>query len=111
MIACRNIRTPFLFLLLAIFLSGADGPSMPKSAEDYYWNGKNKYHNGQYREAIEDYNKAAELAPDVAKIFGSRAAAKRKLGDRDGAIADAQKAARLGDQDAQRILRILGYDW
>lgn len=102
---------PLLALLLGLFLSGADGPAMPKIAEDYYWSAKIKYHNGEFREAVEDYDKAAALAPGVAKIFGSRAAAKRKLGDKAGALADARTAARLGDKDAQRILRMLGYDW
>jgi len=60
---------------------------------------------------LNEYNKAIELTPNIAKIFGSRGAAKRKLGDKKGAIADARTAARLGDKDAQRILRILGYGW
>ncbi|NTW88627.1 MAG: tetratricopeptide repeat protein [Desulfobulbaceae bacterium] len=99
-----------LALLLTFFLSGADNIG-PLTAEDYYRNGKDKYHSGDYLGAIEDYNKAAELNPNTAKIFGSRGAAKRKLGDKNGAIADAKTAARLGDKDAQRILRLLGYTW
>lgn len=104
-------RIPVIVLLLSLLLSAADGDGGAKTAEDYYWSGKDKYHSGDYQGAIEDYDKAAELAPGVAKIFGSRAAAKRKIGDREGALNDARKAARLGDKDARRILRILGYDW
>jgi len=104
-------RIPVIVLLLSVLLSAADGAGGPKTAEDYYWSGKDKYHSGDFPGAIEDYDKAAALAPSTAKIFGSRAAAKRKIGDRDGAIADARTAARLGDKDAQRILRMLGYDW
>ncbi len=81
------------------------------TADDYYWNGKEKYHNGDYAGAVADYDKAAKLAPDTARIFGSRGAAKRKLGDKEGALSDAKKAARLGDKDARRILNLLGYDW
>jgi Flp pilus assembly protein TadD len=81
------------------------------TADDYYWRGKEKYHNGDYAGAVLDYDKAAKLAPDTARIYGSRGAAKRKLGDREGALRDAKKAARLGDKDAQRILDLLGYSW
>lgn len=106
----RRICFFSLMLSLVFFMAGADNVG-PLTAEDYYKSGKIKYHKDDYSGAIEDYNKAAELAPDVAKIFGSRGAAKRKLGDREGAIADAQKAARLGDKDAQRILRMLDLGW
>jgi Flp pilus assembly protein TadD len=98
-------------LLLSLFLFGAKPAVHKMTADDYYWRGKDKYHNGDYSGAIEDYNKAAKLAPDVARIFGSRGAAKRKLGDKQGALDDAKKAARLGDRDARRILDFLGYDW
>ncbi len=91
----RKSLTTLTALLLISVLSGADLDNKQKTAEDYYWSGKGKYHNGDFQGAIEDYDKASELAPDVAKIFGSRAAAKRKL----------------GDKDARRILRMLGYDW
>lgn len=105
-----SARPYVLALLLTVFLCGArHAPRM--TAEDYYKSGKAKYHSKDYLGAIGDYNKAAKLAPDSAKIFGSRGAAKRKLGDKEGALADAKKAARLGDKDARRILGILGYDW
>lgn len=106
----RSVCLIAALLLLMVNLTGAE-QAKPLSAEDHYNCGKAKYHDKDYSGAIEDYNKAAELAPDVAKIFGSRAAAKRKLGDKKGAIADAQQAARLGDKKAQQILRFLGYDW
>ncbi|NTV98502.1 MAG: tetratricopeptide repeat protein [Chlorobiaceae bacterium] len=98
-------------VVLSVFLCGAKPHAVKMSADDYYWRGKDKYHNGDYAGAVEDYDKAARLAPDVARIFGSRGAAKRKLGDKQGAIEDAKKAARLGDKDARRILGILGYSW
>ncbi|MCF8382035.1 MAG: hypothetical protein K9G39_00340 [Chlorobium sp.] len=107
----KNTPIPFILLLLSLLLSAADVPEGVKTADDYYWSGKEKYHSGDFRGAIEDYDKASALAPGTAKIFGSRAAAKRKIGDKEGAIADARTAARLGDKDARRILRILGYDW
>ncbi|MBM3162244.1 MAG: hypothetical protein FJZ79_02740 [Chlorobi bacterium] len=107
----RKNRLKLFALPLTLLLCGAADPEKAKTAEDYYWSAKNKYHNGEFMEAVEDYDKAAELAPGVAKIYGSRAAAKRKLGDREGALSDARTAARLGDRDAQRILRTLGYDW
>jgi tetratricopeptide (TPR) repeat protein len=106
----RSVLHYIFIFVLTVVLAGADTPE-PLTAEYYYNCGKSKYHFKDYLGAIEDYNKAAELAPEVAKIFGSRAAAKRKLGDKKGAIADAQKAARLGDKEAQRILRFFGYDW
>ncbi|NTW70169.1 MAG: hypothetical protein HGB23_10035 [Chlorobiaceae bacterium] len=106
----RSFRINAALLLLMLFLTGAETIG-PPTAEEYYLSGKEKSHCKDYTGAIEDYNRAAELAPDVAKIFGSRAAAKRKLGDKPGAIEDAKQAARLGDRQAQRILRFLGYEW
>jgi Flp pilus assembly protein TadD len=98
-------------IVLSVFLCGATNPALKMTADDYYWSGKGKYHSGDYAGAIADYDKAAKLAPDTARIFGSRGAAKRKLGDKEGALEDARKAARLGDKDARRILNFLGYDW
>ncbi|MEE9904751.1 tetratricopeptide repeat protein [Chlorobium sp.] len=106
----RN-RIHLIAVLIVFLLSGADGPNDSGAADCYYRSGKAKYHNGKFREAIEDYDRAAALSPGTAKIFGSRAAAKRKLGDRQGALDDARTAASLGDKDSQRILRMLGYDW
>ncbi|NTU97933.1 MAG: tetratricopeptide repeat protein [Chlorobiaceae bacterium] len=98
-------------IVLSVFLCGARPQAVRMTADDYYWRGKEKYHNGDFAGAVQEYDKAAKLAPDVARIFGSRGAAKRKLGDKEGALEDARKAARLGDRDAQRILGILGYSW
>jgi Flp pilus assembly protein TadD len=98
-------------IILSVFLCGARNPVVKMTADDYYWSGKGKYRSGDYAGAIADYDKAAKLAPDTARIFGSRGAAKRKLGDKQGALEDAKKAARLGDRDARRILNFLGYDW
>lgn len=106
-----NFRIPIVTALTSLLLCGANGENMSKAAEKYYWSGKENYRNGKYQEAINDYDKAAIFSPKTAKIFGSRAAAKRKLGDKDGALADARKAAQLGDKDAQRILRLLGKEW
>ncbi|WP_076790998.1 tetratricopeptide repeat protein [Chlorobium sp. KB01] len=106
-----SVQFSTAILLLTLLLTAAVPAAGPLTAEEYYLSGKAKYHLKDYTGAIEDYNRAAELAPDIAKIFGSRGAAKRKLGDKRAAIADAQQAARLGDRQARRILRFPGYEW
>jgi hypothetical protein len=70
----RN-RIPLIAMLFVFLLSGADDAHDIEDAEYYCRSGKEKYHNSKFREAVEDYDRAAAFSPGTAKIFGSRAAA------------------------------------
>jgi len=56
-------------------------------------------------------SKVIELDPKNAKAYISRGVAKLQLNAHESAIADIQQAARLGQADAQKILRDKGYSW
>lgn len=51
--------------------------------------------SGDNRGAIEDHNKAIELKPDDLDAYFNRGISRSKLGEKDKAIADYQKAADL----------------
>ena len=78
-----------LFILLIPVLAIA------QTAEDYFDKGVAKYEQGDYRGAIQDYNKAIELDPNDHMTYGVRVLAKSKLGDYRGAIEDYNKAIEL----------------
>ncbi|HEX7413225.1 MAG TPA: OmpA family protein, partial [Bacteroidia bacterium] len=72
-----------------------------KTAEDYYNRGNAKHEVGDFRGAIEDYNKAIELNPKYADAFYARGMAKGMLDDKEGACLDYRKAFELGDPYAK----------
>lgn len=65
------------------------------SISAYLNRGVAKYDLGDYRGAIEDYNKAIRIKPDFVSAFNNRACAKISLGDYDGAKEDIDKAFSL----------------
>ena len=79
--------------------------------EDWYERGSKAYDNKQYRLAINYYSKAIELNPNYSAAYNDRGNAKDALGDKQGAIADYQQAARLGDEGSQKWLKENGYSW
>lgn len=51
--------------------------------------------SGQYREALADLDRALEVDPGYINALQNRAAVRRRLGDTQGADADAARAAEL----------------
>lgn len=49
------------------------------AARDFIREGNNHYNNGQYREAIEKYNEAEKLEPDLVTLFWNRACAAESI--------------------------------
>jgi tetratricopeptide (TPR) repeat protein len=60
--------------------------ALAQTAEEYFDRGKAKYDLGDYRGAIQDYNKVMELNPNYAFAYLNRGVAKYALGDYKGAI-------------------------
>jgi Flp pilus assembly protein TadD len=50
---------------------------------------------GDYRGAIDSFDRALELDPDLADAYGHRCVARHQTGDTVGAIADCHRAAAL----------------
>ena len=69
-------------------------------ANHYFFQGTIKYNQGNYQEAIVDYNRAVELNPLDADIFYNRGMAKYYLEDNQGAVADFTKAIELDPLNA-----------
>ncbi len=83
------------------------------SAEDLFKCGVEKSLKGDYKGAIEDFDQALQLNPNSADAYGNRCVARYRLGDRQGAIEDCQKAAALyleqgKTNDYQYALKTLG---
>jgi len=58
-----------------------------------------KYDTGDYKGAIDDYNKAIEINPKDADAYYNRGNAKDELNDYQGAIADYSKAIEINPQN------------
>ncbi|MBG1259638.1 tetratricopeptide repeat protein [Nostoc sp. BAE] len=51
--------------------------------------------------AIEDFNQAIKINPNLAEAYYNRGSVRFNLGDKQGAIADLQKAADLFQQEGK----------
>ena len=56
---------------------------------------------GDKKGALEDYNKAIEINPKLAKAFYNRGSVKYNLGDKQGAIQDFNKAIEINPKFAE----------
>ncbi len=68
--------------------------------EQYASSGFNRLKKGDYRGAIEDFNKAIEIDPNNSDNFNNRGIARSELGDHQGAIEDYTRAIALDPNDA-----------
>lgn len=93
---------------------GAMGlPNYIGTAEDFYRMGMAEAERDNFPRAIELFNQALSLKPDLANAYLSRGIARYHLGDRQGAIADSQQATTIyiaqgneeGQQLAQQIMK------
>lgn len=66
----------------------------------YFEQGKQKYHDGDAKGAINDFNQVIELTPNDAKIYKFRAKSKVKLEDYQAAIEDYNQVIKLNPDDA-----------
>lgn len=89
-------------------LIGVQGlPSNTGSAEDFYRLGVEEAKAGNYVNAIDLYNQALRMKPDLAVAFFARSMARADLGDLTGALGDAKQAQQLyqtlGSAEGQEI--------
>lgn len=76
----------------------------PGNASAHYSIGISYGALGQYEEALSSINKAIEIDPSKGSYFYGRGNVHLLSGDRGSAIADFEKAAALGDEDAENYL-------
>ncbi|MBX3165525.1 MAG: tetratricopeptide repeat protein [Bacteroidetes bacterium] len=76
----------------------------PKNAVSYNYRGIAKAGNGKYKEGLEDLNYSLKLKFDYAGAYVNRAAIKMELKDKRGACQDLEKADRLGDAMAYKLI-------
>ena len=63
-----------------------------RSASFYYIRGINRYNNGDYHQAIDEFTKALNLNPKDSNSYYHRGRSKLILGDNNGAILDFDNA-------------------
>lgn len=71
---------------------------------EYFEQGYEKQVNGQYKEAIVDYNKTLELDREFERAYVQRAFCRCKLKDYKNALADYKTAMSLNPNDARTYL-------
>lgn len=90
-------------------------PAGSASAEDFYRLGVEEARLGNYVNAIDRYNQAIRLKPDLAAAYFGRGMAKADLGDLSGAMGDARYAKELfvelksseGEQVASQLIQVI----
>lgn len=73
----------------------------PQKAQQYVKWGVQKTQQGEYQEAISDFNDAIRLNPTEADVFINRGYAKHRSGDLNGAVSDYNQAIQLNPNSAQ----------
>ena len=59
-----------------------------QSAEDLKKSGDTKSAQGDYEGAIQEFNKALEVEPRLARVYINRGLVKKSIGDTQGALND-----------------------
>lgn len=60
---------------------------------------------GRYKEAIDDANKVIEIDPQNSEAYNNRGFSKKGLGDKEGACQDWNKSRKMGNSEANIILK------
>jgi tetratricopeptide (TPR) repeat protein len=69
------------------------------------------FDEGEYEEAIDNFNKAIGINPEIAEAYAWRGLAYAELDMDEQANKDLKKAARMGDEDAEEYLSSHDIDW
>lgn len=85
------MRMKFIIGLLGLFLStivSAQGQSKSEAANSFFEQGEILLNNGQYSEALVQFNKCLQQSPGYAEAYRNRAYIKQQLHDNEGANID-----------------------
>ena len=88
-----------LFILLIPVLACS------QTSEDFFEKGIAKSNLGDYKGAIQDYNKAIELDPNLAEAYLNRGVAKILHGKIYSGCLDLSKAGELGNMEAYDLIK------
>lgn len=72
-----------------------DADQLLNNAKELFKAGVDKSRKGDFKEALKDFDRALQIEPNNADAYGNRCVARYKLGDKQGAIKDCQKASAL----------------
>lgn len=72
-----------------------------QGTNDYFKDGKAKLKANDLDGALTDFDKAAKLKPDDAKVFYSRGIVKFQKGDKAGAFTDIKRSIQINSNDAE----------
>jgi len=81
-----------------IFISVSSFISFGASAMDYFYEGNNFINSGKYLEAIDSYDKAIKINPDIPEFHYNKAIALYNLGRYDEAIAQYDQVIKLNSK-------------
>ena len=93
----RMLSATFGLAALGVMLVGCSTTSSSSSLEL----GNTFYRNSEYVSAVDAFSEAIAKSPRSAAAWNNRAAARLRLGDVNGAIADYNKAVELAPNDAE----------
>lgn len=83
----------------------------PSDPDAYYDMGIAVYHKGDKERALKCFETAIKFSPGYANAYNNMGVVFVDLGNEQAAIASFVRAARLGSQDAQHLLKSKGYTW
>jgi tetratricopeptide (TPR) repeat protein len=90
-------RIGIIWMLLTVFAVAVQS----QSAKQYFRAGEEFSKKMNFKDAIEQYNRAVELDPDYEKAYIQRAIAYSKQGDYENAAADFDRALVFDEKDAE----------
>ena len=92
-----------IFYSLIFVVVSTIGFAQTESAKEFYNSGNLKLDKKEYKEAINDYDKAIELNKKFSEAYYNRALAKNYLKDYKGAIADYSESLELDSTNIQAL--------
>jgi Flp pilus assembly protein TadD len=83
----------------------------PSDPDAYYDLGIAMYHKGNKEKALQCFENAVKFSPGYANAYNNMGVVFVDLGNQEAALVSFVRAARLGSQDAQHLLKSKGYTW
>lgn len=91
--------------------SKSENSSKDSSAINWLQEGTKNTNSGNYEEAISYFNKALDINPNMNEAWYNMGIAYGREKNKYKALECYQKAAQLGNKDAQRVLTLMGKKW